>query len=202
MARKKKSESITLVSPEAIETSLAPSRAEAEGILAAVGKLNLSTQVHRDGAGKVLAGIREKIADLEEQRKAITGPINEAKRRVDALFKPIREYWEACDKALTGALLAATEEAKAKQLVALNVTSEAAGHVSAEVLAVAHATPQTPEWLQERVSYKVEIVDRGLIPELYFLRVLDEPAVFEALKAGTDVPGAKLVEVRSFARSR
>lgn len=202
--RKKKDPSTALV-PADLETSLAPQRTEAEQFLQAVQGLDLTTQTNRDKAGKLVARIRERIADLKAQREAITGPLNEAKRRVDALFKPVAEYWQSCNVALSDRLLAATEEAEKAQMKALAAVADAGGNTDLATLTVAHDTPRTPEGLQERVSWDAEVIDETAVPQEYKITIVDLAtirALAKASKGQLAIPGVRVFEVKSFAKGR
>lgn len=199
MARKKKDPSTALV-PADLEAQLAPGRQEAEQALQVIQKMNLSTQPNRDRAGLVLKQIRERIAAIEEQRKHLTAPLLEAKRRIDSLHNVNKDYWQACNAALSERLLAATQEAEAEQRAALALVSEAGGNVDHSVLAVAHATPKTPEGLQERVSKDYRVVNEMAVPDEYWC--LDHAKIKAAVKAEISVPGVEVFEVKSFAKGR
>lgn len=199
MARKKKDTSTALV-PADLEAQLAPGRMEAEQALQVIQKLDLSSQAKRDRAGLVLKEIRERIAGIEEQRKHLTAPLLEAKRRIDSLHNVNKDYWQACNVALSERLMAATEEAEAEQRAALALVSEAGGNVDGAVLAVAHDTPKTPEGLQERVSKDYRVVNELAVPEEYWC--LDHVKIKAAVKAGILVPGVEVYEVKSFAKGR
>lgn len=201
MARKKKTEAaITLADPTLLDAQLAPERLEAEAFLQAVQKANLSTQERRDRAGLTVAAIRGKLQSLKELRKSFTKPIDDAKKAINDKFTPVIEYWEACNVALSEALLAATEEADRASRAALALVAENHGNVERAVLDVAHSVPSTPAGLQERTTYRVKITNRELIPAAFL--VVDEGAVLKALRAGETVPGAELEEVKSFAKGR
>lgn len=201
MARKKKTEAaITLVDPITLDAQLAPERSEAEAFLAGIQKANLSTQERRDAAGLTVAAIRGRLQSLKELQKSFTKPISDAKKAIDDRFRPVVEYWEACNVALSDRLLAATMEADKAQRAALALVAENRGNVERTVLDVAHSVPSAPAGLVERVTYRVKITDRSRIPLDFF--EIDEAAVLRALKAGQEVPGAELEEVKSFAKGR
>lgn len=202
MARKKKTEAaITLADPTALAAQLLPERSEAEAVLAVVQKLDLSTQVNRDKAGLTVQAIRGKLQSLKELQKRFTMPIDAAKKAVTAEFKPVIEYWEACNVALSDALMAAHEAASAAQNKALARVAETAGNTSHDVLVIAHATPATPEGLQERVTWSFEVTDHGAVPERFW--TVNETLIREAVRDGArEIPGVRIFEVKSFAKGR
>jgi hypothetical protein len=200
--RKKKSSAITLANAEEVQASLAPQREEAEKVLLAIQKLDLTTQPNRDKAGTLIVKFRERVAELEEQRKSLTAPILEAKRGIDNFFKPVRELFESCDKALTSRLLEATAAAHTEHRKALEAVAAGGGDAPSAVLAQAHATPLTPEGLREQSSWSFRVVDLSLVPNEYW--VLNEGLVavtVRKFKGDTQIPGIEVFEVKSFARS-
>jgi hypothetical protein len=198
--RKKKAPSSALV-PADLETTLAPQREEAEKALQVIQRMDLTSQARRDKAGIALAEIRARIAGLEAQRKDLTAPINEAKKRVDALFNVPKEYWQACNVALSERLLAATEEAEREQRKALAAVAEAGGNVEAATLMVAHDTPRTPDGLQERTSWSFRITDESKVPDDFW--IIDESYIVKRIRAGArEIPGVEIFEVKSFAKGR
>lgn len=202
MARKKK-EATALAIPTDLETTLAPQRAEAERALVFIAKLDLSTQSNRDVAGKVLAEIRTRVATLETQRKDITGPILESKRKVDALFKPVVEFWQACDDALEPALLAATKAAEQAQIKALAVVAETSGQTDALTLTQAHTSAETPAGLDLRKTWTARIVDESLVPREYLCVDVDKiKRLVVAMKGEVTIPGIAVEQVESFAKGR
>jgi hypothetical protein len=201
MAPRKKKDPGSAMVPADLETTLAPQRDEAERSLQVIQKLDLTTQARRDSAGNVLAEIRSKIAELEKQRKDLTAPINEAKKRVDALFNVPKEYWQACNVALSERLLAAETEAEAAQMKALAAVAEAGGQVETATLMVAHDTPRTPEGLQARTSWSFEIEDESKVPDDYW--IIDESYIAKRIRAGErEIPGVRIFEAKAYTKGR
>lgn len=199
MAKKKKDALV----PADLETSLAPQRTEAESALRFIAQVDLSSQAARDTAGKVLTMVRERVAALEARRKDITGPILESKRKIDALFRPVVEYWESCDQALAPRLLAAHRAADQAQVKALAVVAETCGQTDALTLTQAHTSAETPQGLDLRKSWTFRVVDAASVPREY-LRV-DEDKIkrlVTAMKGDVSIPGIAVEQVESFARGR
>ena len=198
--RKKKE---TALVPADLETSLAPQREEAEKALQMISVLDLTSQDRRDRAGKVLAEIRIRRKALDDQRKGITGPILEGKRRVDALFKPIDEYWAVCDQALTDRLLVATRVANQAQLKALETVAATQGDTDSATLVLAHSPAETPAGLDVRKSWSFRIIDADRVPDEYWR--IDEDKIRRmviAAKGEIEIPGVVVEQETSFARSR
>ena len=198
--RKKKGTAI--IKPE-VESQLEINREKAEQALALIANLPLETQAQRDKAGAFVVEFRSKVQALETLRKELTAPILESKRNIDDRFKPLRELWEACDKALTRRLLEGAQKAKQAQQMALALVEETAGMAEPEVLAVAHASVETPAGLQARTTYKGKVVSFLELPDEY--KIVDQAKldrVIQAAKGDITIPGVVVEEVASYARGR
>jgi hypothetical protein len=203
MPPRKKKEPGTALVPADLEATLGPQRQEAELALQMIQGLDLTTQRNRDKAGLALAEIRSRRTDLDKQRKGITGPILEGKRMVDALFKPVDEYWEACDHALTSRLLEATKAVDAAQIKALAEVAATKGDTDSLTLQAAHTTAQTPQGLDLRRTWSFRIIDVDRIPDEYW-RVDEDKIrrVVVAARGEIDIPGVVVEQEQSFARAR
>ncbi len=82
------------------------------------------------------------VVDLAEERTKITGPLNAAKKAVDALFRPMRDLLDSQDTTIVGRLAQYLTATRATQTKALEAV--AGGARDAATLEVAHATPATP----------------------------------------------------------
>jgi hypothetical protein len=201
MARKKAVTALAI--PADLELTLSPQRTEAEEALQMIGTLDLSTQDRRDMGGRVVVAIRERRAKLEKERKGITTPILEAKRTIDAMYKPIDEYWQACDEALTWRLLQATKAADQEQLRALELVQETQGNTDSATLVAAHTVAETPAGLDLRKSWGFRMVNVDLIPDEYWCVDVDKiKRVVLAARGEVEIPGVVIEQVESFARSR
>jgi len=83
--------------------------------------LTIVNDIDYTQAGNQLKAIKGKQKDLEEKRKAITKPMDEAKKQVMELFKPATEYLENAELRVKTALLNYGEllEKKRKEAEAL-----------------------------------------------------------------------------------
>lgn len=82
----------------------------AQRLLAFVESYTIATAEDYSLAGDELRAIKARAVKLEEQRTAITGPINQALRAVNALFKQPAELLERAERALKGKMLAYSQE--------------------------------------------------------------------------------------------
>lgn len=203
--KKKETTAITIANPLELEGLLAPMRTEAETALQQIAKMDLSTQTKRDGAGRALNAIRGRIQELEEMRKARTKPLLDTKKWIDDLFRPVREFYEACDRTLDKALRDASNAAADAQRKALAEVAAAAGNTDHATLQVAHATPQTPEGLAERDKWTWEVEDEGKVPAEWKMTVLDESKIdkhVRSLKGDAKIEGIKVYKVTEYVRDR
>jgi hypothetical protein len=163
-----------LVPPEA-QAALAQEATAAAGPLATMRIITIQTPEQAKLVADVESEAHRRFQDLEARRKTITTPLDQAKKAVDALFKPVTEPYKqikaACaqkrseyETRLREAEVAARETAKA--LSAQGDTGAAAAIVEAAKVPPSPGT--TWKWRVKRVQI-------NLVP-LKFL-TLDEDAV-------------------------
>lgn len=185
-----------------VETTVSPQRERAEACLQMCVQFPLDTQEQRERFGGMLVLVRKELDALETQRKTITGPLNEAKRAVDALFKPVKDLYAAMDKTIVTRL----REAQAAATAVRDAALEAVGQGSRDdaVLAVAHESVATPGGLTEVDTYEFEVTAKSEIP-LDFL-TFDESlalAYVRAKKARGEeavIPGVTIKVVKDYRR--
>lgn len=177
-----------------VETRLTQERQEAQACLQMIQTLPMSSPEDRDRAGRLINSAKDKIKALEADRREVVDPINADVRRINGWYKPVVEFYEACQRSLKDRLAARLKELQAEQDAALATVQAQAGHASAEVFAIAHATPSAPEAVQQREVWKFEVVDFSKLPDEY--KMADEAKirkVVQALKADCDIPGIRLI---------
>lgn len=82
----------------------------AQSSLAMVQAMEIDSQETYELAADELKAIKSKAKTLEEQRTAITGPINNALKAVNALFKSPASFLEDAERIIKGKMLAYTTE--------------------------------------------------------------------------------------------
>jgi hypothetical protein len=176
MGRKKKAEQLSIpgaegaaspvtvsVSGELASALIEPTRAGAEGLLPTVTALPLETQEAVDWLAAAGESARADLAALEEQRLKITKPLNDAKRAVDAFFKPGKDACLAVVECVRSRLaeFAAGKDARQDRALA----AVAAGADDEATLAEAHAHgPVLPAAVVERDVPDFEVADLSLVP--------------------------------------
>ena len=102
---------------------------EAEDLL---GDFEIHSEIEQERAAGWLREVKSRIKVLEEKRTAITRPLNDALREVNALFRPAREHYEACERTLKGAISYYLSEREAVRRALLAEAARAATVVEAE----------------------------------------------------------------------
>jgi len=85
---------------EASLQEIAERRTDATKILAFLQGAKITSPARRAWASEQLSNVRALLKSLEDQRTAITKPINAAKRGVDALFTPTTSVLKQCEDQL------------------------------------------------------------------------------------------------------
>ena len=176
-----------------IESAMTQERHDAQAALAHIQRFPLDTPEQRDQAGRLINLAKDKIQELETQRKSVTDPLNGTIKTVNGWFKPVREFYEACQVSLKQRLADRLRELAAEQQAALATVQELGGHATAETFAVAHATPSAPSAVQTREVWKFEVVDFKRLPDEY--KMADESKirkVVQAMKGDCDIPGIRI----------
>lgn len=179
---------------------------------------------------EVLRSIKSMYNTVETKRKAITSPLDQAKRQVMDLFRPFTDSLSSAERTLKKRLIGwkneqeriareeqrKAEEAARKERERLEkqaAKAEEAGRTErAEVLrdraeftvpvAPAPATPKV-SGLSDRKVWRFEIVDAAKIPREYLIP--DEKrigGVVRALKQDANIPGVRVYEESTLAARR
>lgn len=179
----------------AVEPQVAAMRDTTAAYLQTISTTQLDSQQALDWLGQVYEGVKNALAGLEEKRTSITKPINEAKRKVDALFAPAKDGCKAVIKACEDRLNAYAAQQRATQDQALQLIE--GGSRDDTTIAAAHLVgPSLPEQVDVRDEYAVEVQDFARVPDMF--KVLDEASVITYAKSRhgrVDIPGL-IVTVR------
>lgn len=188
------------VNLETVAAEIAPLRTEAETRLAQLQAFPLDTKERVDLFGQLLADVRGQRDALEAQRTSITKPLNDAKRAVDALFKPMKDLFDAMERTINERLNAYLQSTRQAQTAALAAVGD--GVRDAGTLAVAHATPAVPEALIEVADYELVVENESLIPRPFL--VFDEALALKYvrhMKGNCEIPGVKILKRSNFRRA-
>lgn len=196
MARKKKDTEdqapadLAVLRTEMIE----PARDQAAAKLAEIAALDITVEQNRMYVADIGKAAAKALDLVEGKRTSITGPINEAKRRVDELFDPAKDTLKALIGACKSRLndwIREQEAIKAKGLAAIE-----AGSRAPDVLAAAHTTTTMPAGFAARKLLQVRIVDHDAVPRQFM--ILDEMLVlgYARSRGGLEckIPGLEFYE--------
>lgn len=203
MAKKKKPVKAPAIDVEVIEAEIMPVRTEAEHRLQILNTHPLETAEHVKLFSGLLVEIRKQRDALEEQRTSITKPMNAAKKAVDALFKPVRELYDAMDATITKRLAERSAAQTATQTKALAAVAE--GSRDSEVLDAAHTEADDTDGLIPQVGYEFIVYDESAIPRAFL--AFDEGLALQYtahnVKEGKpipEIPGVEIKEVTTYKR--
>lgn len=194
----KASESLELVRAE-----LEPVKNEQLEVLQAVAALELDTvyTMTLDVQPEELTGLqavtklrdhaRAKAKDLEGKRKAITGPMDAAKKGVMDLFRPAIDTCEAVQRACRDRLEEHARALREVQMAAL--AAAGAGEDAAPMLAVAADMQAMPEGTKVHQVLDYEVLDFAALPDQF--KQVDDRAIraYLSMSAGLqDIPGVRI----------
>ncbi len=138
---------------------------------------------HYRRAAQTLFSLRELRNRLEAHYDRLVAPSKQTIKAADELFKGPLNRLKALEDGLKSRLKL-YRDFRSSQVAGLLDKGDVAG-------AQDIAPPDVPG-LQIRNTKRLEIIDKHKVPKKFW--VIDEKAVAAALKAGTAVPGARLVE--------
>ncbi len=167
------SEALALVEPMA---------AEYTGMAGQLVGFIVNDQATVDTVGKLLLEVKGRLSALEKARKRITKPLLDAKRAVDALFRPGTSAAETVETLLKNALSAHVVRQQQAQVALLS----AGQHETA----LAVVQPEMPAGVSTRTVWKWRVTDPNLIPAEYM--VVDAGKVqahVNQMKGQSTIPG-------------
>jgi hypothetical protein len=160
-----------------------------------------------DATAKALLMLRDK---LETERKSVTGPLWEAKRRIDGWFKPVTDILDESARTLKHKIATFTleqqrerdrlyaEAARAHELATAGVPG-AHVQMTLALQATSSAVVEPPRGTSVREEWRAEIVDARMVPCAY--HVIDEARIQAEARATPEhaqphpIPGVRFVKV-------
>lgn len=134
---------------------------------------------------------------VERQRKDIKGPIIEAGRRVDALFRPAVQTYEKAERWLKDRIQEYRDAERGRQEAALREAT------TREEITRAVAAAPAPVGIVERTVIRGKVVDRELLPRQYWAVLIDQDKIDRDIRAGHTIPGVEIVrETRIIRKAR
>jgi len=159
-----------------------PLQREAESNFEALKGIQITTQIGLDKAGEFLREIKGKMKALEAQRTSVTKPMLDAKKQIDAWFKPAKEALTRLETLLKNGItgyMAAQEKARLDALTAGDHDG-----------ALAIDQPTAPAGVSTRTIWKYRITDAAAVPREWL--VIDHATVQAYVnehKAQSSIPG-------------
>lgn len=169
----------------------------------------ITTPVELTEAATLLATIEKESKRIQTEKEKVTKPLNEALKAERARWKPIEEKLDTASSTLRSFMseyqtrIAREASEQASKLAAR--IGEGKGKLKVETAATKLATIEsnvtaTKKTVTEagtvsfRTVEKLDITDPLLIPRKYLM--IDTEMVRRTLKAGLEVPGARLIQVQ------
>jgi len=180
----------------------------------------IKTDAEYQDACAHLVALKKALKKLEEERKSITRPIDESKKRVMTFFKGFTDRIQAAERDLKQVIgryvdeqerkrreeaLKAKKKAEAERRKLLEQAAKArekereqrAATLEERAQMVAPPPPPPPppkpKGVSKRVVWRFDITDPAKVPDMY--RMIDEKkiaSVVKALKDQTDIPGVRV----------
>lgn len=200
---------------------------QVESLAEQVDSFEVATAEHYASGAEVLKTIKGLSKDVEEQRKKITQPLDQAKKQVMDLFRPLTDTLTGAERTIKQRLVKwsseqerirreeqrkADEKAR-KERERLEKQAEAARQKGREDRAqtledraistvAAPPPPAAPQvaGIQTRSLWRFRITDPTKVPDKY--KIVDEKkigGVVRALKGDTEIPGVEVWEEQSMA---
>lgn len=163
-------------------------------------EITVSNQEEHSYWGDVLKLCKNKIKEVEEQRKEFTKPLDEAKKvamsKEKEITEPINEFIEKINKAMNSWFI---EENRKRQEEQKRLEEEAIANANPEdcdvVVPVVEEIKTTKGSIATTTmikDFKFEIIDESLIPREYLIP--DEAKIKKAINSGVEIPGIKSIE--------
>ena len=174
---------------------------EAKDALEAFRAFKIATKEDLIFAAEMLAEAKGHYKRIDEKRKEITKPLNDALKATRALFKPALDFYSECETVLKREMAAAhrrSEQEKREALAEAQVAAtEGDEEGVAEALTVMDKAAAFPEadGVQYRSAWKFEITDEDAIPREYCSPNLKLIAGIVAHRKGaTEIAGVRVYE--------
>ena len=155
-------------------------------------------------ATDILGKIKSWTKEVTEAKEKITKPLNESLKAARSLFAPIEEQGKEAERIVKQKMIEyqTAEEEKAKKLTEKIEAKVEAGKMSFEkgMEKIENIEPEkrvegSKYTLTFREDKKMEITNIALIPDEYW--VVDEVKLRKSVLAGTEVPGTKIVIIKT-----
>ena len=157
-------------------------------------------------ATEILSQVNKRLDQMKAEKEKVLAPLREAANAEKARWKPLEDMFTPLVLRLRGLMgnyqtMMLKKQAEEQMKIASRI-GDGKGKLKVETAIKKLGEMETVDakietevgGLSFREKKQLKIVDIKLIPEQYW--IVDEDAVFTALKEGTDVPGAEIEVVQ------
>jgi hypothetical protein len=137
----------------------------------------------------LLRAVKDRWQFVEDKRKSITKPLNDAFKATNAVFKPALEGYKEVEDILKQKLAEYLELKQATNVASLQAASQAATPTQAAALMTSVAPVAPPPGVSMRYVWKFEVTEPDAVPRE--LCSPDLKKIEAALAAGMTVPGVR-----------
>lgn len=182
-----------------VEVDISEQQERAENLAGLEVKIT-DTPTYESAAGR-LREIKARMKALEDERKAITRPLDASKKRIINLFRPVVESYQAAEKKIKAAMVAydnVLEEKRRKEQEELEKIQAQAESAGIEIEEITVAEPERPQGISYREDWKFEVTDIEALPKKYMIP--DEKTLAEiarSTKGLVEIPGVKFYPVKT-----
>lgn len=161
--------------------------------------LVIHTDEQQANAAKVLQKVKLQYDVIEKRRTEITGPLNQALRSVNDLFRPPREKFQAIESMLKDAITRYLADKQAANVAALQAAAVAPTPQAAQEALSVVAPVAPPAGVSVRKVWKFVVEDADRVPRSY---CSPDPDKIKRADPTTPIPGVRFYEEASVAVRR
>lgn len=170
--------------PEETHVVVAQRLPVARDALAAVEAFEIETDKDSEFAAVMLREIKDQYAAVEEERKKITGPLNQALRATNDFFRPVTTALRDAEESIKKKLGAYVREKREANMRALQVAATEKKAFASLTLVSTHA----PAGIATREVWKFEITDPDAVPREF---CSPDPKKIGAVAPETPIAGVR-----------
>lgn len=128
---------------------------------------NITNDEEQANVAGVLRDVKARNKYLEERRKEITVPLNNALKAVNDLFRPARERFDNIEKMLKGKIAAYLEEKSQANVATLHAAAAAPTPAEAQQTITQVVPIEPPQGVSVRYVWKYEVIAPEAVPHHY-----------------------------------
>jgi hypothetical protein len=155
--------------------------------------LPITNDEEKEFAAEGLRWVKAQHAELEEQRTAITKPLNVALREINNLFRPMKSALEDAERVLKTKIAHYLEKKQLDNERAIEAAASAATPAQAQTALATVSQVEAPRGVSVRYMWVATVKDASLIPREYLMP--DMPRILDAVRASdgkVEIPGISI----------